>query len=126
MGQGPADRAPGRDGLSGVLPAPFLLAYDAEDSGCRRLVDWAQRQDRSGLLVSFPLQNGELVLVAPELAGLPQTGEVHGFDTRTRNLRSGPSLMPGLLSRLPGWRWLAPLACLPWVAALLFRYLRRK
>lgn len=125
MGEGTSEGAPALDGLTGALPAPYLLAYDAEDGGCRRLVDWIQRRDRSGLVVSFPFQNAELVLVAPELAGLPQAGQVHGFDTRTRKLRSGAKLLPGLFSRLPGWGWLAPLASLPWVAGMLYRYLRR-
>jgi len=125
MGTGPAEGEPDFTGLKGSLPAPYLLAYDAEDGGCRRLVDWIQRRDRSGLVVSFPFQNAELVLVAPELAGLPQAGQVHGFDTRTRKLRSGAKLLPGLFSRLPGWGWLAPLASLPWVAGMLYRYLRR-
>ena len=125
LGEGTSEGAPALDGLTGALPAPYLLAYDAEDGGCRRLVDWIQRRDRSGLVVSFPFQNAELVLVAPELAGLPQAGQVHGFDTRTRKLRSGAKLLPGLFSRLPGWGWLAPLASLPWVAGMLYRYLRR-
>jgi hypothetical protein len=71
MGTGSSEGAEDLTGLSGP-PAPYLLAYDAEDSGCRRLVDWIQRRDSSGLVVSFPLQNPELVHVAPELAGLPQ------------------------------------------------------
>ena len=119
MGQGASEGAADRDGLTGALSAPYLLAYDAEDGGCRRLVDWIQRR------VSCPFQNAELVVVAPELAGLPQTGQVHGFDTRTRKLRSGAKLLPGLFRRLPGWGWLAPLASLPWVAGMLYRYIRR-
>jgi len=125
MGPGASEGAPADAGLSRTLPAPYLLAYDAEDGGCRRLVDWIRRRDRSGLVVSFPFQNSELVLVAPELAGLPQAGQVHGFDTRTRQLRSGADLLPSLLGRLPGWGWLAPLASLPGVSRLLYRYLRR-
>jgi predicted DCC family thiol-disulfide oxidoreductase YuxK len=125
LGEGASEGAADLDGLTGALPAPYLLAYDAEDGGCRRLVDWIQRRDRSGLVVSFPFQNAELVLVAPELAGLPQAGQVHGFDTRTRRLSSGEKLLPGLFRRLPGWGWLAPLASLPWVAGLLYRYIRR-
>jgi hypothetical protein len=89
-------------------------------------VDWIQRRDSSGLVVSFPFQNAELVPVAPELAGLPQLGEVHGFDTRTRSLHSGAGLLPSLFSRLPGWGWLAPLAGLPWVSGALYAFLRRR
>ncbi len=88
-------------------------------------MDWIQRRDSSGLVVSFPFQNAELVRVAPELAGLPQSGEVHGLDTRTRRVHRGVKLLPSLFFRLPGWRWLAPLASLPPVAALLYAYLRR-
>jgi hypothetical protein len=123
MGAGPAPGGPDRPGLT---LAPYLLAYDAEDAGCRRLVDWVQRRDASGLVVAFPFQNPELVAVAPELAGLPQAGQIHGFDTRTRDLQSGPNLLPGLLSRLPGWTWLALLASLPGASAMLHAWLRRR
>jgi hypothetical protein len=126
LGPGASEGAPDVAGLSGALPAPYLLAYDAEDGGCRRLVDWVQRRDRSGLVVSFPLQNSELVLVAPELAGLPQAGQVHGFDTRTRQVRSGARMLPSLLGRLPGWGWLAPLAGLPGLSGMLYRFLQRR
>lgn len=88
-------------------------------------MDWIRRQDTSGLVVSFPFQNAELVHVAPELAGLPQAGEVHGFDTRTRRVHRGVKLLPSLFLRLPGWRWLAPLASLPPLASLIYAYLRR-
>ena len=125
MGTGPAEGEPDFTGLKGSLPAPYLLAYDAEDGGCRRLVDWIQRRDSSGLVVSFPFQNAELVHVAPELAGLTQAGQVHGCDTRTRILRSGARMLPSLLSRLPGWGWLAPLAGIPGVSSLVYAFLRR-
>jgi hypothetical protein len=126
MGSGPIDGEQDLPGLSGPLPAPYLLAYDAENLGCCRLVDWIQRRDCDGLVVSFPLQNAELVHVAPELAGLPQVGQVHGYDTRTRKVHSGAKLLPSLFARLPGWRWLAPLACIPGVSGLLYAYLRRR
>ena len=106
-------------------PATLLLVYDAESPACRGLVDWVQARDGEGLVVAFPCQNGELVRVAPELAGLPLLGEVHGLDTRTREIHRGRAILPGLLRRLPSWRWLAPWAGLGLLArplyALLFR-----
>jgi hypothetical protein len=125
LGSGSSEGEDPLPGLISALPAPFLLAYDAEHGGCRRLVDWVQQRDTSGLVVSFPFQNAELVHVAPELAGLPQAGQVHGYDTRTRKVHSGAQLLPSLFSRLPGWGWLAPLAGLPPVSALIYAYLRR-
>jgi len=125
MGQGSFEGAEPVPGLSGALPAPYLLAYDAEHAGCRRLVDWVRRRDTSGLVVSFPFQNAELVHVAPELAGLPEPGQVYGFDARTRQVHGGAELLSNLLSRLPGWRWLAPLAGLAPVSALFYACLRR-
>jgi len=62
-------------------PAPLLLAYDAECPLCRRLVDWVQRRDRWGLIIPFPLQNPELVRMAPELAGRPLQAALHGLDS---------------------------------------------
>jgi len=125
MGAGPSQGTEDRGRLSRPLPAPYILAYDAEHAGCRRLVDWIQRRDRSGMVVSFPFDNAELLQVAPELAGLPQSGAVHGFDTRTRIIRSGARMLASLFQRLPGWRWLAPLVSLPPVSALLYAYLHR-
>jgi predicted DCC family thiol-disulfide oxidoreductase YuxK len=102
--------------------------YDAESAACRGMVDWIQKRDQDGLVVSFPFQNPELLHVAPEFAGLFLDGELHGFDTRSRVIHRGPRLLPDLFRRLPGWRWfaLAPLACLPPVASLIYAYLRRR
>ena len=126
MGSGASEGGSDLAGLNDVLPAPYILAYDAEDPGCRRLVDWIQRRDATGLVVSFPFQNSELVYMAPDLAGLPQPGQVYGYDTRTRIVRGGAGLLPSLFRRLPGWRWLAPLAMIPGMSALLYRYLRSR
>jgi len=125
MGTGSSEGGTDPSGLNDILPAPFILAYDAEDPGCRRVVDWVQRRDRSGIMVSFPFQNSELVHVAPDLAGLPQPGQIYGYDTRTRRLHGGPGLIPSLFRRLPGWGWLAPLAAIPGGSRLIYRYLRR-
>lgn len=125
MGPGASEGTEPVPGLSSTFPAPYLLAYDAEHAGCRRFVDWIQRRDTGGLVVSFPFQNAELVHVAPELAGLPEAGQVYGFDTRTRQVHGGARLLPSLLSRLPRWRWLAPLAVLAPMSTLFYAYLRR-
>jgi len=124
MGADPSGSPADPSGLNRPL-APYLLVYDAESAACRGMVDWIQKRDQDGLVVSFPFQNAELVLVAPELAGLPQAGQVHGFDTRTRILHSGARMLPSLLSRLPGWGWLAPLAGIPGVSSLVYAFLRR-
>ena len=126
MGPGPSEGSENHSGLSAPLPATYLLAYDAEYRGCRQLADWIRRRDRDGLVVTFPFENAELVRVAPELAGMPQAGQVHGFDTRTREIRTGAGLLASLFRRLPHWRWLAPLATLPPVASMLFAILRPK
>ena len=76
-------------------------------------------------MVSFPFQNSELVHVAPDLAGLPQPGQIYGYDTRTRTLHGGAGLIPRVFGRLPGWwGWLAPLAAIPGVSRLIYRRLR--
>jgi predicted DCC family thiol-disulfide oxidoreductase YuxK len=94
-------------------PTSLLIAYDAECSPCCRLVNWIGVRDRWGLVVFFPLQNPELVRMAPELAGRPLHGEVHGMDLGRREIWSGPALLPRILSRLPWWRWVAPALRLP-------------
>jgi predicted DCC family thiol-disulfide oxidoreductase YuxK len=96
-----------------VKATSLLIAYDAECSPCCRLVDWVGARDRWGRVVFFPLQNPELVRLAPELAGRPLHGEVHGIDLGRRETWSGPALLPEILGRLPRWRWLAPALHLP-------------
>ena len=87
------------------MASTLLLVYDAEDFRCRRLVDWVGSRDRNGLVVTFPYQNGELVRVAPELAGLDFPGAVYSLDLGTREVRSGAGTVPGILKRLPAWSW---------------------
>lgn len=79
---------------------------------------WVQQRDRFGLVVAFPLQNPELVKVAPELAGKPLDTEIHGLDLGTRQVWRGAGLLRPLAQRLPAWRWLSPLLSLPGVPAL--------
>jgi len=108
------------------MPSALLVAYDAECGPLCRLVDWAGARDRHGRLVFFPLQNPELVKLAPELAGRALHGEVHGLDLADRRIRSGPELLPALLGRLPGWSWVAPLLRLPGPSQLLAWAWRRR
>lgn len=89
---------------------PLLVAYDGECSLCVKRADWLQARDGKGLLVLFPLQHPELAQVAPELAGRPLHGELHGLDMGTRKVLTGPDLLPELLARLAlPWPLLAPL-----------------
>ena len=106
-------------------PAPLLLVYDAEHASCRGVVDWIRKRDQACLIVAFPMQNPELVQLAPELAGLPLQNSVHALDTRTRAILRGPSLVPVVFARLPGWVWVAPLFTLPALAGLAFRSMAR-
>ena len=107
------------------MTAPLLLAYDAESPACRGVVDWIRKRDRDCLTIAFPLQNAELVQLAPELAGLPLIGTVHGLDTRTREVRQGQALLPAIFLRLPGWRWAAPLVGMPFFAGMAYAMMRR-
>jgi predicted DCC family thiol-disulfide oxidoreductase YuxK len=93
--------------------APLILAYDAECRLCRRLMAWIQARDREGRVVAFPLQNAELVRIAPELAGQPLLEVIHGLDAGSRRVLRGGELLAPILARLPRWRLLAPLCRLP-------------
>jgi hypothetical protein len=108
-----------------LATGPYLLVYDAERASGRRLADWVAARDPLGRVVAIPCQNGNLLDLAPELAGRPLERALHGFDLGTRAVHRGSDLLPHLLSRLPGWRWLAPLARIPWLAALLMGRLAR-
>lgn len=107
-----------------LRPAPLILAYDGECPMCRGAMDWVQRRDRWGLIAPFPLQNGELLRIAPELAGRPLDQALHGVDSRDRRVFSGAALFPELARRLPRWRFVAPLMGLPGVAPLAGRLYR--
>jgi predicted DCC family thiol-disulfide oxidoreductase YuxK len=93
-------------------PAILILAYDGECSRCCRFVDWIQKQDRWGLVIPFPIQNPELVRMAPELAGHPVDLALHGAETDSRLVTSGRELAREIARRLPGWSllvWAMPL-----------------
>lgn len=97
-------------------PGPLLLAYDAECGLCVKRAEGLRARDRAGNLVLFPFQHPELIRMAPELAGRRLHGELHGMDLATRQVWSGPALLPELAARLPRWAWAAPLLRLPGVA----------
>ena len=99
--------------------APLLVVYDAESHRCRAWVDRIQKRDRQGLIVSFPFQNPELVRIAPELAGRPLHRELHGMDTRTRQIWVGEKVLPQVWARLPGWRWVIFLTQIPGVSKII-------
>lgn len=82
-------------------------------------MDRLRRRDRWGLLVAFPLQNRELVRIAPELAGRELAGTVHGLEMDTRRVLGGADLVPGVMRRLPRWWWLSPVLRLAPLRALL-------
>ena len=107
------------------MAGTLLLVYDAEDPRCRRLVDWVGRHDRQGLVVTFPYLNGELVRVAPELAGLDFVGMVYTLDMESRAVCAQAGIVPTLLLRLPGWSWAAALAGLPPLAKGFLWLMRR-
>lgn len=107
------------------MPSTLLIVYDAEDPRCCRLVDRLGRWDRNCHVVTFPYQNGELVRVAPELAGLAFPGWVYTLDLETRQVWGGRKILPEVLRRLPAWSWIAGLARIPPVAGALFWFLKR-
>lgn len=104
---------------------PLILAYDAECSPCLRWMERLRNHDCHGLLVFFPLQNPELVRIAPELAGRDLYGEIHGLEEGTRRVFTGGDLAAAVLARLPGWRWLSPLLRLPGIRACAARAIAR-
>ncbi len=101
------------------MPGTLILVYDAEDLRCRHLVDWVGQHDRDGLVVTFPYQNGEVVRLAPELAGLDYRGRIYTLDMETREMRGGTAIVPAILVRLPAWSWASLPARLPLVARLI-------
>ncbi|MBL0210189.1 MAG: DUF393 domain-containing protein [Holophagaceae bacterium] len=105
---------------------PLILAYDAECSLCCRMMDRLRERDRKGLLVFFPIQGKDLAFFAPELAGRDLHGEIHGLEEGSRRVWSGGALLPHVLGRLPGWRWVAPMLHLPGISNLTAWLYRRR
>lgn len=81
------------------------------------MVDWIQVWDRWGLVIAFPLQNAELLRMAPELAGRPLDREIHAVDAGSRQVFAGAEVFPRVMVRLPRWRILAPILRLPGMAS---------
>ena len=85
----------------------LLVAYDAECPFCRSVADWAGNRDKRGLIVFFPIQNLELLRMAPELGGLPLHETIHGMDVYTRKVFTAGEAWMQIIRRIPGWRWCA-------------------
>jgi predicted DCC family thiol-disulfide oxidoreductase YuxK len=104
----------------------LLLSYDAECPFCRRVADWAAARDRLGRLVLFPIQNPELLRVAPELGGLALHEAVHALDTATREVYAAGEAWLQAARRLPAWRWCPLLLSLPGLRRLALTEYRRR
>ena len=102
-----------------------MVSYDAECPFCCRVADWAADRDSLGRLVFFPIQNQELLRMAPELGGLPLHETVHCLDTATRHVfRAGEAWLQ-MLRRLPGLWWCRPLAAPGLRSIAIAEYARR-
>lgn len=100
------------------MPSQLLVAYDAECPFCRSVADWARGRDKLGLIFFFPIQNQELLRMAPELGGLSLQETIHGIDVSTRATFSGGELWLQLLRRMKGWRWCGYLLLVPGLSML--------
>ena len=96
----------------------LLVAYDAECPHCRSVVDWAAARDGRGLIVFFPIQNQELLRMAPELGGLPLSETIYGVDASTRRVFSAGTLWLQMAIRLPRWWLFGHIFSLPGLRAL--------
>jgi predicted DCC family thiol-disulfide oxidoreductase YuxK len=81
-------------------------------------VDWVAGHDKGGRIVFFPIQNPELLHMAPELGGLALHKKIHGMDTYTRKIFIAGDLWLQMIRRLPSWRWCAFLLSLPGLSSL--------
>lgn len=68
--------------------------------------------------MSFPIQNPELLRMAPELGGLPLAETIYGVDASTRQVFSAGDLWLQMAIRLPGWWLFAHIFSLPGFYAL--------
>jgi len=108
-----------------AVQSHLLVAYDAECPFCRSVADWAGNHDKRGLIVFFPIQNPELMRMAPELGGLPLHETIHGLDASTRRVFTAGEAWLQIARRLPGWRWCAHLLSMPGLSGLT-RYVYKK
>jgi predicted DCC family thiol-disulfide oxidoreductase YuxK len=100
------------------MTSVLLVAYDAECPFCCSVADWAGDRDRHGLIVLFPIQNPELLRMAPELGGLRINEIMHGVDTATRKVFLGGELWLQIVRRLPLWRWLGYVLSVPGLSTI--------
>jgi predicted DCC family thiol-disulfide oxidoreductase YuxK len=96
----------------------LLVSYDAECPFCRGVADWAAGRDKGGRLVFFPIQNHELLRMAPELGGLPLHEAIHCVDSSTREVYGAGAAWLQMLRRLPSLRPWAILLSMPGLARL--------
>lgn len=86
------------------MPELLLIAYDAERPADRQWVDRLQRWDRRGVLIAFPIQNAELLHLAPELAGLSLHTALHAVDCAARAVYVGREVRAEAYRRLGFWK----------------------
>lgn len=101
-----------------VAQSHLLVAYDAECPFCRSVADWAGNHDKRGLIVFFPIQNPELLRMAPELGGLPLHETIHCIDASTRKVFIAGEAWLQIVRRLPVWRWCGLLLSMPGLSGL--------
>jgi predicted DCC family thiol-disulfide oxidoreductase YuxK len=100
------------------------VSYDAECPFCRRVADWAAARDRWGRLVLFPVQNPELLRMAPELGGTAL--HLACLDTLTRRVSAAGEAWLLMLRCLPAWRWCGRLLSLPGLRRLALAWHARR
>jgi len=108
-----------------VTPSVLLIAYDAECPFCRSVADWARERDTRGQIVFFPIQNPELLRMAPELGGFPLHEAIHCIDASTRRIFVAGDAWLQMARRLPGWGWRSCILSIPGLSGLT-RYLYQR
>lgn len=97
--------------MSDESRTPLTVFFDGDCAMCSRLVAWALRRDRDGLLRPVPAGSDQAARLAGRDATPRLLEELHVFSA-AGGLARGPEAVAALLARLPGWRWAAP-----WVGA---------
>jgi predicted DCC family thiol-disulfide oxidoreductase YuxK len=103
----------------------LTLLYDGDCGFCSRGAEWIRAHARDGAVTTEPISSPAGDRLLRDLGEAERLATWHVVDERGRRRSGGRAVAP-VLRRLPGWRWLAPVAeAFPDAAELAYRVIAR-
>jgi len=90
----------------------FVIVYDGQCRFCRRRIEWIRKRDAAGLFEFTASDSPKLLVRFPSLADEELSSGLRFIDG-DRNVRCGADAVYEIARRLPRWRCVAWLYCVP-------------